>query len=48
MGQHWEQPGPRTRGNRILVLVALVVVTVVVAIATISLIYTWLVAPAAV
>lgn len=47
MGQHWQQPGPPSRGIRLLVFAALVVAILVIAIAVISFFYTLSVAPVA-
>ncbi len=47
MGQHWQQPGPPSRGIRLLVFAALVVASLVIAIAVISFFFTLSVAPVA-
>jgi len=47
MGQHWQQPGPPSRGMRLFVFAALVVAILVIAIAVISLVFTMLVVPVA-
>ena len=47
MGQHWQQPGPPSRGMRLLVFAALVVGILVIAITVISFVFTMLVAPVA-
>ena len=47
MGQHWQQPGPPSRGSRPVVVAALVVAILVIAIAVISFLFTLSVAPVA-
>lgn len=47
MGQHWQQPGPPSRGMRLLVFAALVVAILVIAIVAISFVFTMLVTPVA-
>ena len=45
MTQHWQQPGPPSRGLRLLVFAAVVVVIIVIALATYSLFFTMSVTP---
>jgi len=45
MTQHWQQPGPPSRGLRLLVFAAVVVVILVIGFATIALLYTALLTP---
>ena len=42
---HWQQPGPPSRGLRLLVFAAVVVVILVIGFATIALLYTALLTP---
>ncbi|HEY5471634.1 MAG TPA: hypothetical protein VIK32_00425 [Candidatus Limnocylindrales bacterium] len=45
MTQHWQQPGPPSRGLRLLVFAAVVVVILVIAFAAYSLFFTMSVTP---
>ena len=45
MTQHWQQPGPPSRGLRLLVFAAVVVLIMVIAFATYSLLFTMSVTP---
>lgn len=42
---HWQQPGPPSRGMRLLVFAAVVVVIAVVAVSIVALLYTALLTP---
>jgi len=41
MTQHWQQPGPPSRGLRLLVFGAVVLVIAVIAVSIIALLYTF-------